>query len=122
MILSSIWAPAKLALDLYREKREKKEHVKSELLKIKRSLKNTLLVHQLDAHLISLRELFLQNPSLYDARGIPEFYHKWIKPREEMLTTIAYVLTMEGAHGANAGYWTEKKRLAMLADLEKIKF
>lgn len=52
---------------------------------------------------------------------MPEFYHRWIKPREEILTTIAYVLTMEGAHGADAHYWTEELRLAMLADLEKIK-
>ena len=80
-----------------------------------------MLVHQLDTHLISLRNLFLQNPSLYDTRGMPEFYHRWIKPREEILTTIAYVLTMEGAHGADAHYWTEELRLAMLADLEKIK-
>src|SRR5713101_9663437 len=119
--LSSIWAPAKLAWDLYREKQRDKQRVQNECLTIKRSLKNELLSHRVDVHLLSLRNLFLQNPSLYDTRGMPEFYHKWIQPREGTLSVVAHVLTMDGATGADVGYWTPQLHSAMLADLETIK-
>jgi hypothetical protein len=118
MIISAIiWLLGKLSektldqiLDHFNAKKEAKQKVEGEFMRIYTSLRFTHLVPQLDQHLKRLRDFFQGEYKLLEKPEIAQFYTKWIEAR---WIPIEF--------NADDRFWTQARHAELLEDMEKIK-